>query len=164
MLSKLLLLLAFLAGNVPTTKAKMRDLSGLVGTWDAHTSFDEVGTYTISWALDSTYLQWHLALGKRSMMIMLTYNPDSARYESTYFYNRSSLRVFETGAYDPAAHEFRTEAFIPREDGVRDEHVRTITKFFGDTAITYTHFSRYSDQAAERNDFSATLRRATRRP
>jgi hypothetical protein len=153
-------------------KAKMRELAGFVGTWDARTTFHgrngtpdshEVGTYTISWALDSTYLQWTISLGRRSMLILLTYNPVSARYEQTYFYNGSALRVFETAEYDSVAREFRTVAFIPREDGVRDEHVHTTTKFLADTAIIHEHFSRYSDQSTERNDFSATLRRAISR-
>jgi Protein of unknown function (DUF1579) len=167
-------LMAQTPSRASVIKAKMRDFAAFVGSWDARTVFHEkdgktpeyheVGTYTISWALDSAYLQWTIALhGRddpargRSMMIMLTYNPDSSRYESTYFYNRSAMRVYETGTYDPAGRVFRTAAFIPLEDGVHDERVRTVTTLGGDSVITYTHYSQHSDEPAEWNDFSATL-------
>jgi Protein of unknown function (DUF1579) len=161
------------------TRAKMRALAGLVGVWDAQTVFHEkdgktpehreIGTYTISWALDSSYLQWDLSLHARDnpahtrhMMILQTYNPDSSRYEQTYFYKTSAMRVFETGTYDTVAREYRTAAFIPLEDGTRDEQVRTITKIGSDTVV-YTHYSRHSNEPAEWNDFSAALVRAGHR-
>ena len=156
----------------------MRALSPYVGTWQASTVFhnrdgrgpeyQEVGTYTVSWMLDSTYLEWRINLHDRnnsgrgrSMLVLTTYNADSSRYEQTYFYSGSPMRVFESGVYDGAAREFRTRTFIPREDGVRDEHVRTITTMPSDSEIVHVHYSRYSDEAVERNDFSATLRRSS---
>jgi hypothetical protein len=166
-------------------RQKMLMLAPFVGTWSATTVFHrrdgsmpeygEVGTYEVGWTLDSTYLAWRITLHDkdasaqtaprtRSMLIMMTYNPDSLRYESIYFYNGSSLRVFETGDYDGAGRALRTVAFIPLEDGMRDEHVRTITAIQSNGDVAYAHYSRYSDEAAERNDFSALLHRMARHP
>jgi hypothetical protein len=155
-------------------REKMRALRPFVGSWSAATVFHErqlgvaetkeVGTYAISFVLDSTYLKWEILLRRtdngrvRSMMILLTYNPDSVRYEGNYFYNGSPLKVFEVGEYNSAREQLRTTAFIPREDGIRDENVRTVTTV-DPTRIVYEHYSRHSDEPAEWNDFSAVLRR-----
>ena len=156
-------------------KQRMREVATFAGSWRATTAFHnregqapeyrEAGTYEISWILDSTYLRWDISLHgpltgqERSMVIMMTYNPDSLRYEVTYFYSGSPLRVFEAGEYDTTRKEFRTRAFIPREDGIRDENVRTISRITTANDILYEHYSRYSDEGAERNDFTAVLHR-----
>jgi hypothetical protein len=162
-------------------RQKMMALAPLVGTWTATTVFHrrdgrmpedgEIGTYEIGWTLDSTYLAWHITLhdkdnaaDTRYMLIMMTYNPDSLRYEENYFYNGSSLKVFESGDYDARRRELRTTAFIPLEDGMRDEHVRTITAIRPNGDVVYTHYSRYNDEAVEHNDFSARLHRLGRAP
>jgi hypothetical protein len=98
------------------------------------------------------------------MVIMMTYDPDSLRSETTYFYSGSPLRVFESGAYDPTRKEYLTRAFIRREDGVRDESVETISRFTTTNDSLYEHYSRYSGEAAERNDFTAVLHRVPSRP
>ena len=43
--------------------------------------------------------------------------------------------------------------------GARDENVRTILKLMPDRAV-YTHYSRYSTEAPERNDLTITLTRS----
>jgi hypothetical protein len=49
--------------------------------------------------------------------------------------------VTETGEYDEATQEFWTRGFIPLEDGVNDETVRTITSLKDPNKIVYTHYS-----------------------
>lgn len=90
--------------------------------------------------------------------MLITYNPDSSLYEVNYFYNGSNLKVFEKGAYFAGQGEFTTEAFIPFEDGARDERVRTVTRLDG-YKIHHTHYSQYSDEKVEWNDFTAELTR-----
>lgn len=81
------------------------------------------------------------------------------RYDGTYFYSRWALQVTEAGEYDAAAHEFRTVAFIPKEDGVHDESVHSIMRLIDRNRIEYQHFSRHSDEAVERMDVSFALTR-----
>src|SRR5215467_8109905 len=82
-------------------KVNMKKLDGFVGIWSAKTIFHlkdgktttETGSYNISWTLDSCYQQWNLELQnditkrKRYMMMLVTFNPDSSRYEINYFYS-----------------------------------------------------------------------------
>ncbi|HXB57267.1 MAG TPA: hypothetical protein VN461_21055 [Vicinamibacteria bacterium] len=119
----------------------MTKLAPQVGKWNAAVKFfekegvaEEVGTWSIAFVLDGTYLEFQTerhdkdnpkAVSKASCYV--TFNPRSSQYDVTYFYNRSALRVTETGEYDDTAKEFRTRGFIPLEDGVNDETVRTIS-------------------------------------
>ena len=81
------------------------------------------------------------------------------QYDSTYLYTRWAIRVTETGEYDAATRQFRTKAFIPKEDGVHDENVHTVTDLKDPNKIVYTHFSRYDNQSTERMDVEITLTR-----
>ncbi len=148
-------------------------LAPMVGKWRAVALFhdgdgvtENDGTYEVAWALEDTYLEFHAEMHRKGdpshhhgFIIFITYNPATRHYESTYFYTRWASRVTETGDYDAASQEFRTTAFIPLEDGVRDENVRTITRLKDPNKIVYTHYSRYSDQAAERMNVEITLTR-----
>jgi Protein of unknown function (DUF1579) len=148
-------------------------LAPLVGKWRAVALFydgDKItendGTYDIRWALEETYLEFREELHRRNdpshhheLVLYVTYNPSNRQYDSTYFYSRWAIRVTETGEYDAVAREFRTKAFIPLEDGVHDENVRTITNLKDPNKIVYTHYSRYSNQARERMDVEITLTR-----
>jgi hypothetical protein len=95
----------------------MRDLQVLAGAWSADVVFHDrqapdhntrqVGNYVVSWALNDTYLRWESerhnptdTLKKQRMLTMLTYNPDSPRYEQTYFYSGSPMNLPEYGMYD----------------------------------------------------------------
>ena len=151
-------------------RAGMNKLSPLLGKWRADAVFadghENVGTYDVHWALDDTYLEMEVDFHRKNdasqhhgFVIYLTYNPATRHYESTYFYTRWAMRVTESGEFDDVADEFRTTAFIPLEDGKRDEHVRTITELKNPNRIIYDHYSRYSDQAAERMDVRITLTR-----
>jgi hypothetical protein len=160
----------------PKIRAGMSKLAPLVGKWRAAAKFydsdgvtEEVGAYSISSVLDDTYLQWEVELHHKenpkrshSFIIYVTFNPMSNQYDSTYFYSRWALRVTETGEYDDATQEFRTKAFIPLEDGVHDENVRTTTSLKDPDKIVYKHYSRYSHEQAERLNLEITLTRITK--
>ncbi|HEX7915335.1 hypothetical protein [Rudaea sp.] len=152
----------------------MAKLSALGGKWRAQVDYhDRNGKvskrnaeYVIRPTLDNTYLEADVAIWpiedpskRHGFMIMTTYNPDTHRYDQTYFYTRWAIRVTETGEFDDAAHEYRTTAFIPREDGVRDESVRTTTKFRNDGTVEYWHWSRYDNENTELMNFHAVLQR-----
>ena len=155
--------------------AGMRRLAPLVGTWDAVWKFHErdgnvserVGTHTIAPVLDGTYLAWSVeqhrkgeaARGPR-FMIYTTFDPRKNRYDQTYFYSRWALRVTETGDFDDAARAFRTTAFIPKEDDVHDENVRTILTFADSRHAVYRHWSRYDNEPVERLDLEIELTRS----
>ncbi|HYJ38908.1 MAG TPA: DUF1579 family protein [Chitinophagaceae bacterium] len=155
-----------------TIKLKMKKLQSFIGIWEANTTFhlrdgktnDEIGTYTISWALDSTYQQWNLELEnetsqkKRYLMMLVTYNTDSSRYEVNYFYNGSPTRIFETGTVTDRS-EFLTSAFLPLSDGKQIERIRTVTRMTSANTMEYELFSRLGHEQAERRDFEARLRK-----
>ena len=155
--------------------ANMDYLTPLIGTWNAVAEFhhrdgtttEELGTYKVSWVLERTYIQWEIDLSVKndpsrhhSMLLLVTYNPVTKRYDSTYFYSGWAMRVMETGEYDDKSKEFRTVAFIPLEDGVHDENVRTITRFAETRHMQYLHYSRYNGESGEHNDLTITLTRA----
>jgi len=162
------------ADNAPEIFKNMNYLKSLVGTWDAVAEFHQrdgslaydLGTYNIFSVLEGTYLQWEVVLRSKdnparqhSFLTFITYNPVTRKYDSTYFYSRWALRVTETGEYDDKTKEFRTTAFIPLEDGVHDENVRTITKL-GQDKVVYQHYSRYNNESAERMDVEIRLTRS----
>jgi hypothetical protein len=149
-------------------------LKPLIGTWNAVVRFherdgsitEEEGTYRISSVLENTYLQQEVEFRAKnnpgrhhSFLIFITYNPVTKKYDSTYLYGGSALRVTETGEYDDKTKEYRTTAFIPREDGSHDENVRTITKLRNDNQIGYSHYSRYNNESAERLDLDILMTR-----
>ena len=150
----------------------MSKLSTLVGEWDATYVFHnpdgsttrQSATYSIAEALDHTYLQWHVTRFTKaeppkttSMIIFTTFNPTTHRYDETYFYSRWAMRVTETGEFDEARKEFTTTAFIPLEDGKRDENVRTVLNLKHPNRLAYTHYSRYNDEKVERMDLEVIL-------
>lgn len=156
-------------------RAAMNKLGPLVGTWNTVVRFfdkegvtEEVGTYTVSRVLDNTYPEFIMERHKkenpernRKIISYVTFNPKSNQYDTTYFYARSALRVTETGEYDDATNEFRTTCFIPLEDGVNDETVRTITSLKEPNKILYRHYSRRSPKdTSERMDLEIALTRA----
>jgi hypothetical protein len=150
----------------------MEYLKPLIGNWNAAVRFherdggikEEEGSYRISSVLDGTYLEQKVEFhakdnpGKHhSFLIFITYNPVTKKYESTYFYSRWALRVREAGEYDERTKEYRTTAFIPLEDGTRDENVRTITKLGSSNRIEYEHYSRYSNERTERLNLDVVM-------
>ena len=142
----------------------MENLKPLIGTWNAVVRFhdkgrraitEEAGTYKISSVLEGTYLEEQVEFHHKddpskhhSFFVFVTYNPVSGKYDSTYIYSRWALRVTESGEYDQKSREYRTTAFIPLEDGKRDENVRTITKL-GEND--------HNDESAEHLDLDVTL-------
>ncbi|MGD0142164.1 MAG: DUF1579 family protein [Rhizomicrobium sp.] len=162
------------AANVDAIFEHMARLRPLIGTWKAAIDFHgrdgsvspETADYVVRPVLDGTYLEWDVTVypasdpGKpHSFMIMTTYNPETQKYDQTYFYSRQAMRVTETGDFDDVRHEYNTVAFVPREDGVRDESVRTVTRFRDDGRVEYWHYSRYSDEKLDLMNFHATLTR-----
>src|SRR5438270_664153 len=149
--------------NIQEALAKLRPMIGNWSTaWKFHRgaeTVERVGTDSISDVLDHTYLQWTIerhpkeAPGRsQSSLIFTTFDPVSNAYVMTHFYKGSSLRVTANGGYDEGTHQLRTTAFIPREDGVRDENVRAIIDLSDPNRLVYTHYSRYNDETRERLD------------
>ena len=148
-------------------------LAPLVGKWHAVARFhdkdriiENIGTYTISYVLDNTYLRWEVELHNKdnpkrsqSWVIYTTFNPGTNQYNQTYFYSNWAQRVTESGEYDDETREYKTRALVPREDGAHDESVRTITSLKDPDRITYNHFSRYNNENAERMNVDITLTR-----
>ena len=155
----------------------MTKLGPLVGQWKSAVAFydqegvtREVGIYSVSFVLDNTYLEAQMERHlegrpeRPSKTIdYVTFNPQTNRYESTYFYNGSALRVTETGEFDDQTQEYRTRAYIPSEDGVNDETVRTVTSFKDPNKIIYRHFSmRSPKETCQRMDLEIVLTRVPR--
>ncbi len=68
------------------------------------------------------------------------------------------VKVTETGEYDEATRDFRTRGFIPLEDGVNDETVRSITSLKDPNKIIYTHYSMRSPaETCQRMDLEMVL-------
>jgi hypothetical protein len=145
----------------------MSKLAPLVGEWNAVYTFhdkdgvtENVGTESISFILDGSYLEFQWEYHRkndpshfRKLVSFVTFNIRTNQYDSTYFYRGNALRVTETGEYDPVLQEFRTRGFIPLEDGVNDEVVRTITGLKDANRILYKHYSRRSPaETCERMD------------
>jgi|SRR5580704_16934651 hypothetical protein len=160
------------ADDANTIFRNMEYLKPLIGNWNAVVRFherdgsitEEEGSYRISSVLDGTYLEQEVEFhakdnpGKHhSFLIFITYNPVTRKYDSTYLYSRWALRVSEAGEYDERTKEYRTTAFIPLEDGTRDESVRTITKLGRGKRIEYEHYSRYSNESAERLNLDVVM-------
>lgn len=96
-------------GQRKSTKEAMRAWQPMVGNWQAQCQMlpkgkpviAETGTLQVRYVLDSAYLELHVQVrredGKasRSYLQFITWNPDSAHYISTYFYNDWAERVTE---------------------------------------------------------------------
>ena len=165
------------AENPAADYAKIREgmskLVPLVGKWSAVALFhdgDKVtendGTWEIRWALEDTYLEYRVTMHRKGdpshhngFITYVTYNPRTQQYDVTYFFTRSAIRVTETGVYDEKTKQFRTQALIPLEDGIHDENVRSINDLSDPNKIVHTHYSRYSNEAAERMQVQFTLTR-----
>jgi Protein of unknown function (DUF1579) len=137
-------------------RSQINKLSPLIGKWNVAATFhgmdgevrEQVATWSVSSILDDTYLEFQTErhsknTPERSAKVVwyITFNPRTNQYEITYFYNKSALRVTETGQYDDATREFRTRGYIPLEDGVNDETVRAIFSLKDQNKIVYTHYS-----------------------
>jgi len=161
-----------LADDAQAIFKNMENLKPLIGNWTAVVRFhdkdgsitEETGTYKISSALEGTYLEEQVEFHRKddltkhhSFLVFITYNPVTKKYDSTYLYSRWALRVTETGEFDEKTKEYRTTAFIPLEDGTRDENVRTITKLAKPNEIEYSHYSRYSNETSELLNLVVTM-------
>ena len=177
----LVLLLIIQAANLPGQEDQhvqieqaLAKLEPMAGNWNTDWKFhrdgeivERVGTDSISVVLDRTYLEWKIERHPKDQparsttsLIFTTFDPRTHEYVMTHFYKGSSLRVTATGEYDEATHQLRTKAFIPLEDGVRDENVRAIIDLSDRNRIVYTHFSRFNDEPVERMDLDIVLTRS----
>lgn len=165
--------------DYPSIREKMRLFSDLVGTWQGTISFqrperlakDENVVYKISWVLDSTYLRWDAVFTdmkdpkrKNSHMMMMTFDPISNKYSVTYFYGRNSRIVREDGIYLEKTREFKTRGFIPLDDGVHDEYLRTITQLAESNRMKYYHYSRLDYQKDEHLDAIIDIKKTSQIP
>ena len=134
----------------------MKKLLPMVGKWDVAVTFhepdgrtiQETGTWTVTSILDDTYLEFqterHLPSDlkrHRLVLFFVTFNPKSSKYDITFFYNWSPLRVTLTGNFDDATQQFRTGGYIPEEDGVNDETVAETFDLKDHKRIIYKHYS-----------------------
>ena len=139
----------------------MKKLLPLVGKWDVTVDFHnpdgttkkEIGTWTVTPILDDTYLQFdterHIPDNlkrHRLVVFFVTFNPKSNKYDITFFYNWSALRVTLTGNFDDPTQEFRTRGYIQDEDGVNDETVTEIFNLKDPKKIVYKHYSMRNPQ------------------
>jgi hypothetical protein len=160
------------ASDMGVIAENMAKLSPLIGTWDVKAEFHrrngetviQGGSYVVRPVLKGTYLQcdvtlWPVGQPDRGhqFYIFITYDPVTAGYLSTYIYSGWSVRVTEHGVFDDATKQFRTSAYIPDEDGKRDEAVRTLTDLSRPKQIRYEHYSRYEDETGEAHDLTITL-------
>ena len=137
-------------------RQQMSKLAPLIGKWSVVATFhgmdggvkEQVAMWSVSSVLDDTYLEFQTErhsknTPERSAKVVwyVTFNPRTNQYEITYFYNKSALRVTETGQYDDVTREFRTRGYIPLEDGINDETVRAIFGLKDQNKIVYTHYS-----------------------
>jgi hypothetical protein len=134
----------------------MKKLLPLVGKWNVAVDFHnadgtttkQIGTWTVASILDDTYLEFdterHLPDNLRRHRLVLffvTFNPKSSKYDITFFYNWSALRVTETGNFDNSTQQFRTRGYVPDEDGVNDETVAEVFDLKDPKRIVYKHYS-----------------------
>jgi hypothetical protein len=161
------------AADYPRIREEMAKLAPFVGNWSAVALFhddktitENDGTWEIRWALENTYLEFRVAMHRKGdpshhngFVRFITYNPRTQQYDCTYFYTRWAGRVTETGVYDETTKQFRTKAFVPLEDGVHDENVRTIENLSDPNKIVHTHYSQKSNEPSERMQVEFTLTR-----
>src|SRR5215469_14604900 len=134
----------------------MKKLLPMVGKWDVAVTFhepdgrtiQETGTWTVTSILDDTYLEFqterHLPTDLRRhrlVLFFITFNPKSSKYDITFFYNWSPLRVTLTGNFEDATQQFRTRGYIPDKDGVNDEAVAESFDLRDHKRIIYKHYS-----------------------
>src|ERR1700688_5028217 len=87
--------------KVQSIFAHMAKLRPLIGSWTGAVDFHdrdgsvtaEEADYVIKPVLDGTYLEWDVTVHQKdnpsrrhSFMIMTTYNPETGKYDQTYFY------------------------------------------------------------------------------
>jgi Protein of unknown function (DUF1579) len=151
----------------------MNKLLPLVGKWDPAVDFHdqdgtitkEVGTWLVTSILDDTYLEFqterHLQNNQRRHRLVwffVTFNPKSNKYDITFLYNWSALRVTLTGDFDESTQELKTRGYIPDEDGVNDETVAETFNLKDHKRIVYKHYSMRSPQeTAQRLDVEMIL-------
>jgi hypothetical protein len=157
-------------GDYAKIHTAMRKLAPFVGRWRAVAIWpdntENDGIWDIRWALENTYLEFRVAMHRRGnpshhngFVRFITYNPRTQQYDVTYLYTRWAGRVTETGVYDDATRQLRSKAFIPLEDGVHDENVRTIEDLSNPNKIVHTHYSQKSNEPKENLQVVFTLTR-----
>jgi hypothetical protein len=150
-----------------------KNLLPLLGKWDVAVDFHnqdgtthkETGTWTVTSILDDTYLEFqterHLPNDlkrHRLFLLFVTFDPKSNKYDLTFFYNWSPLRVTLTGNFDDSTQQLRTRGYIPNEDGVNDETIAETFDLNNPKRIVYKHYSMRSPQeTAQRLDVEMIL-------
>jgi hypothetical protein len=124
------------AGDDRMILGNMAKLKPMIGHWraaiDYHNRDGSVelrgGDYDIHPVLQDTYLQLDADIYRlndhakhHGFMMMTTFNPDTKKFDGTYFYTLWAMRVTEAGVFDDAKQELAVDTFVPKEDGVHDE-------------------------------------------
>jgi hypothetical protein len=154
--------------------AHMAKLKRMIGHWratiDYHNRDGSVekrgGDYDIRPVLEGTYLQSNVTIyrlndpaKRHGFITMTTYNPQTRKFDGTFFYTKWALRVTEAGTFDDGKQELAVDAFVPKEDGVHDETVHSLTRFNRNGTIEYWHWSRYDNEKTPLMNFHAILTR-----
>lgn len=148
-------------------KSALKSISAITGSWEVESKFIprkgepvlEKGHYNISWALDSTYLQWSATLinqtsGKsRQFQCWITYNTKEDLYKQTYFYTRTDNQVVLEGTYNAVENKYSTETTLHLSDGVTE--VLRNELMLQDSVHTQTSYARFDD-APEVKNYTAT--------
>jgi Protein of unknown function (DUF1579) len=162
------------AGDDRKILDNMAKLKPMIGRWraaiDYHNRDGSVelrgGDYDIRPVLRDTYLQLDADIYRlndrakhHGFIMMTTYNPDTKKFDGTYFYTLWAMRVTEAGVFDDARQELAVDTFVPKEDGVHDETVHAVWKFNRNGTIEYWHWSRYDNEKAPLMNLHALLTR-----
>jgi hypothetical protein len=158
--------------SLATLRQNMSVMASLPGTW--HVTANEIspdgkktalhGTYIISWALDSTYLriaatlEENISHKKRAFECLVTYNPDSAQYELSYFYSRQAFRVFERGKWNAPSKIITTRGTLVFGGGGR-YYVHTELNLTNKNEMTWNSWAKTKPEQKEFPDWEATISR-----
>jgi len=148
-------------------KSALMSLSAVTGSWQVESKFTprkgdpviEQGQYIISWALDSTYLQWtgslvNQATGKsRQFQCWITYDTKQHHYKQIYFYTRTDNQVVLKGTFNAVENKYITETTLHLSDGVTE--VLRNELILKDGTHIQKSFARFDD-APEVQNFTAT--------
>lgn len=124
------------------TKTKIRadnmhHINAMIGTWDLQTkmispgrTIEEKGSMTCQSMFDSTYVECDAKLfyqnRSRGYKVLITYQPDSSRFEQIYFYSDSPQRIIEFGTF--SGNELKTTTTFTNNNG-QPETVSVSLKF-----------------------------------
>lgn len=145
-------------------KGRLKVISSLLGNWTTESRYEsrtgqvsiEKGSARISWALDSTYLQWtaettNTETGRqREHISWITFDKEKNAYRQTYLYSRSANVIIEYGQWEPETKIFSTEVTLNLPDGTI-EQLRNEISFKDSDKLVYESWAKFDDAEAVNN-------------